>query len=77
MCSAPAAGHVSFAYSARFAIHWLLLWCDVGVLHFVTNCDNVSRIGRRLRHDVGTLCFVMNCRCLEGGSVVTWGLCAS
>ena len=34
--------------------------------------DELSLYGRWLRHYVGTLCFVMNCRCMEGGSIVTW-----
>ena len=41
-------------------------WVFCTSWHIETKC-------RRL----GILCFVINCRCLEGGSVVTWGPCTS
>ena len=90
---APATGHVCVALSAHFAIHWQLLRCDVGILHFVANHAKMLGIGRRLRRDVGfslctsrwvdtgknlapswrgSLCFVLNSRCMEVGSVVAW-----
>ena len=51
---------------------WLRRYVGTPVLR-----DALSLSGRWLRRYVGTLCFVMNCPCMEGGSVVTWGLCAS